>query len=162
MRDAVILTERPLRVCRDGRHRLHADDGPAILYPDGWGVYAWHGVRVPERVIMHPLDLGATEIRDERNVEVRRVMLERYGPARYLLDVNAQLLHRDETGELYCATLGGDEPLVMVKVRNGTAEPDGSFKDYFLRVPPTMRRAREAVAWTFTVSEHEYQPVTES
>ena len=37
----------------------------------------------------------------------------------------------------------------MVEVVNSTPEPDGSRKTYFLRVPPTIGTAREAVAWTF-------------
>src|SRR5258708_19796990 len=37
----------------------------------------------------------------------------------------------------------------MIEVINRTPEPDSSFKHYWLRVPPTMRTAREAVAWTF-------------
>ena len=32
---------------------------------------------------------------------------------------------------------------------NSTPEPDGTRRTYFLRVPPQMRTAREAVAWTF-------------
>ena len=30
-------------------------------------------------------------------------------------------------------------------------EPDGTYRRYFLRVPPRMRTARQAVAWTFGV-----------
>jgi hypothetical protein len=56
----------------------------------------------------------------------------------------------------------GDEPLVMVKVRNSTPEPDGAYKDYFLRVPPTMRTAREAVAWTFGLEAEDYKPTQET
>ena len=41
-------------------------------------------------------------------------------------------------------------------------EPDGSFKDYFLRVPPNMERARQAVAWTFDKAENEYAPCLET
>lgn len=52
--------------------------------------------------------------------------------------------------------------LVMVKVVNSTPEPDGQFKDYFLRVPPQMRRAKEAVAWTFNKTETKYQPAMET
>jgi hypothetical protein len=49
-----------------------------------------------------------------------------------------------------------------VKVRNATPEPTGEFKDYFLRVPPTMARAREAVAWTFSMREEEYLPAVQT
>lgn len=50
----------------------------------------------------------------------------------------------------------------MVKVVNSTPEPDGSMKDYFLRVPPTVKTAREACAWTFGKSENDYAPMIET
>jgi hypothetical protein len=80
---------------------------------------------------------------------VRRVMVERYGLSRYLADSGAKMLHEDELGELYRADVADDEPLVMVKVLNSTPEPDGSRHTFFLRVPPTITKARDAVAWTF-------------
>ena len=89
-------------------------------------------------------------------------MLERYGPARYLLDLGLSPIHRDARGELYRAEHGDDEPLVMVKVRNATPESDGSVKDYWLRVPPTMRTAAEAVAWTFARKTGDYRPQVET
>jgi hypothetical protein len=42
-----IVTARPTLIRRDELHRLHAADGPALLYGDGLAVYAWHGTRVP-------------------------------------------------------------------------------------------------------------------
>lgn len=89
---------------------------------------------------------------------MRRVMLERYGFARYLQDTGAVLIASDECGMLYRKDIPNDEPLVMVKVLNSTQERDGSRKPYFLRVPPNMRTVREAVAWTFGLSEDEYSP----
>ena len=50
----------------------------------------------------------------------------------------------------------------MVKVVNSTPEPDGSFKDYFLRVPPDMQTAHQAVAWTFDKTVATYQPVLQT
>ena len=32
------------------------------------------------------------------------------------------------------------------------------FKEYFLRVPPGIKTAREAVAWTFNVAPENYTP----
>ncbi len=69
---------------------------------------------------------------------------------------------KDETGKLLSKEVPGDEPIVMVELLNSTPEPDGSVKVYHLRVPPTMKRAREAVAWTFGVSEKEYRNMVES
>jgi hypothetical protein len=37
----------------------------------------------------------------------------------------------------------------LVEVVNATAEPGGSYRRYFLPVPPEMRTAREADGWTF-------------
>ena len=41
-------------------------------------------------------------------------------------------------------------------------EPDGSFKDYFIRVPPTIRTAHAAVAWSFGMTAEQYHPLKES
>jgi hypothetical protein len=55
-----------------------------------------------------------------------------------------------------------DEPLVVVRVENSTREPDGSKKYYFLRVPPHITRAKEAVAWTFGLDSANYLPKKET
>ena len=36
------------------------------------------------------------------------------------------------------------------------------FKSYFLRVPPTSKTAKEAVAWTFDLEEEEYELASQS
>jgi len=50
----------------------------------------------------------------------------------------------------------------MIEVVNRSREPDGSFRRYWLRVPPTMRTARAAVAWTFDVPAKRYAPDIET
>jgi hypothetical protein len=167
--NAVIITERPRTLVHDAEGRLHREDGPALQYPDGWGIWAWHGVRVPQDVIERPETITVEQIEHERNAEVRRVLITRYGQDRYLRDSGAQQLHRDEWGALWRKELAGDEPLVMVQVTNSTAEPDGTYKDYFLRVQPELRPLRDdglgepqeltalnAVASTFGMTGREY------
>jgi len=154
----VILTERPLNLHLDEEGRLHRETGPALVYPDGWGIWASHGVRVPREVIEQPETLEPERILREVNVEVRRVMMERFGHGRLLRERGAKLLGTDDFGKLWRLDLRrGEEPLVMVEVVNSTAEPDGSFKDYFLRVSPECRTAQEAVAWTFGMTPEEYR-----
>lgn len=46
--------------------------------------------------------------------------------------------------------------------KNATAEADGTFKEYFLRVPPSITRARDAVVWTFGMRPSQYKPDLES
>ena len=147
---------------RTENHQLHCDDGPAVVWPDGYSQYFWRGVRVSEKVVLRPLDLTAREIASEGNAEVRRVMLERYGPARFIQDTGARLVHSDETGELYRLELERDEALCMVRVLDATPQPDGSRRAYWLRVPPTVQTAREAVAWTFGLEAEDYRPATET
>jgi hypothetical protein len=155
LQGAVILTERPLLVSRDDEDRLHSETGPAVCYADGWTVCAVHGVRVPERVINRQYSVD--DITRETNAEVRRVMIDLYGAGRYLSAAGAHLVASDDFGKLWRLDQVDDEPLVMVEVVNATAEPDGTFKDYFLRVPPDTRTPHEAVAWTFGMTEREYR-----
>ena len=55
----------------------------------------------------------------------------------------------------------GEEYLV-VEVIDATPGPDGDPRHYYLRVPPTVRTAREAVAWTFGMEGDEYAPAVET
>jgi len=159
-----ILTERPcvLDLARDEQGRLHHPTGPVVGYPDGWAVWAWHGVRVPRQLIERPDTITVEQIRATRNVEVRWVLLERYGLDRYLRDADASLVHVDEYGRLWRCELPGDEPLVMVEVVNATPEPDGTSATYLLRVPPIVLTAKQAVAWTFDMAEDEYRPAAQT
>jgi hypothetical protein len=166
-RDFVMVCERPSALRRDARGRLHCETGPAIAWPDGWSLYRLHGVRVTREDIEGALT--ATRIRDEPNAEVRRVLVDRYGPAKYMADVGAVLVHTDRYGSLYRVEMPGDEPIEMVKVRNSTPEPDGSIKDYWLRVAPGAKTAHAAVASTFRnpitgkrLTAREYQPRVET
>jgi hypothetical protein len=164
-----ILTERPSALSLDDRGRLHADSNWAVLYPDGFGYCLVHGVEVPEHVVLAPEKITIAEIAAEANVEVRRVMIDKYGRDRYIIDSGAVELHRDDWGILYRKEEPDDEPILMVKVVNSTPEPDGSFKDYWIRVAPDCRpmlrpgaqaqelTALNAVASTFGYTGEEYK-----
>ena len=141
--------------------RLHNDKFAAIE-SDAENLYFWHGVMVPAFVVVRPDWITIKHIEEEQNAEVRRVMIERYGQDHYLQDSKAEKMHEDDWGVLYRKEIPNDEALVMVKVVNSTPEADGSFKDYFLRVPPNMTRARQAVAWTFGKEETEYEPMLQT
>lgn len=145
---------------KDWRGRMHSVNGaPGRKWSDGYEEFYWHGVHVPELVVRHPEQITVAMIEIEENSEVRRVMIERYGQQRYMVDCGAALLSRDEAGELYKKNMGQhEEPLVFVKVKNSTPEPDGSIKDYFLRVPPQTKTARAGVAWTFGIDPKAYTP----
>ncbi|MFD5081338.1 DUF6745 domain-containing protein [Kitasatospora sp. NPDC058201] len=160
--DVVLISERPVELHRDEAGRLDRADGPAVAYADGFALHAWRGMPVPAEFLAGLGSVTVERIRTEENAELRRVLLEHYGYERYLADSGAEPLHRDGTGVLWRIQLPDDEPVVMVEVVNSTAEPDGTFRTYWLRVPPGTRTARAGVAWTFGVPEEEYHPQRET
>jgi hypothetical protein len=134
-----IITERPLFIHRDSENRPHCDTGPFTAWSDGWCLWMVHGVRVTEQIVMRPETLTVEQIMGEENAEVRRVMIERFGIERFMQEAEATVVSEDDFGRLLEIQVPNDEPLVMVEVVNSTAEPDGSFKNYMLRVAPDCR-----------------------
>lgn len=183
-----IVVDHPQALLFNEQRRLHSVVGPAISYADGYAVYAVNGVRIDpgigEALLAGRLTTGA--IRDLRNVEVRRVAIERYesvhGKGAYLVASGAQVLHEDvdqhgRPRKLLRIELGDDEPYVGVQVTNSSPEPDGSYKQYVLRVDPELRplprsgrpsgdgqamTCHNAVASTFGRRGEEYAPVMET
>ncbi len=156
-----ILIEKPLLEKTDERGRLHCEDSCAIKYSDGFQLYSWHGVTVPEWIIIDKESITLRLIEMEQNAEVRRVLIERFGEGRFIDESGAAIVHEDECGILYKKDMS-DEVLTMVRVVNSTAEPDGSRRHYFIRVPDEVQTAREAIAWTFGMNEGEYNPSVET
>jgi hypothetical protein len=150
--------ERPGTLNIDGEGRMHSETDPAMAFRDTYSIYAIHGVQVPEYVILRPNEITVSDIEKEANAEIRRIKIDRYGQSKFLLDAGAKEIHKDDYGTLYIKDVPNDEPLVMVKVVNSTPEPNGEFKDYFLRVDPKCTTARGAVAWSFGKTENEYSP----
>ena len=76
----------------------------------------------------------------------------------------AKIIHKDDSKGQVLFMIGGifDEPVAYVKVVNSTQEPDGSYKDYYLCVPPTCKTCSEAVSWTFGLTADSYRPEQET
>ncbi|MFD3909131.1 hypothetical protein HXS80_02580 [Streptomyces sp. CB04723] len=159
---AAVITERPDVLHRDEAGRLDHGEGPALAYGDGFSLYAWRGMPVPAAFLAELPSLTPERVRAEENAELRRVMLEYYGYDRYLTESGAQPVHRDETGVLWRIALDGDEDVVMVEVVNSTPEPDGTYRTYWLRVPPATRTAKDGVAWTFGLEGAAYAPLRQT
>jgi len=142
--------------------QLERFGGPSAVYASGEEVYHWQGVRVPKLVVRKPEQITVEMIDTEPNTEVRRIMLERYGWARYVVDSGGEIIDRSTFGTLYRKAVDGRSTLAVVRVRNSTPEPDGSHRYYQLLVPPHIRTARQAVAWTFGLREEDYTPLVET
>lgn len=162
MKNICFLCEPPTAATVNERNQLHNDSGAAMEFRDGFKLFAWGGVVIPPEAIEATQDISIERIDKEQNAEVRRILIQQYGLERYLQDSGARQIDADEFGVLYKKSLPNDEPVVVVKVTNRTPEPDGSRKFYFLRVPPYMTSARNAVAWTFNMSPEEYAPTIQT
>jgi hypothetical protein len=168
--DILVITDRPKEINRDEQNRLHSLTGPSISYRDGWALWHVHGIPVEKYIIENPEEITVKKIEKEDNLELRRIMIDRYkfgqeisGSAAYIIDAGGKKLDHDERfGTLWIREVANDEAIVMIEVINSTREPDGTFKKYWLRVPPTVRTAHEAVAWTFGTTTKEYMPLMET
>jgi hypothetical protein len=154
-----LLVRKPIVLSRDERDRLHSATGPCVQYSDGWGFWAWHGVRVPAWVIERPVEEWArADFFNEPNIEVRRVIQERMGE-RFVWEIGARFVDGGRRGTLYEVDLPGDPDRVARYLL--VADPS-TGRDYYLRVPPTVQTAEEAAAWTFGLNADEYDPAQES
>jgi len=140
-----MVSDFPCRLKVDDQNRPHCADGPSHEWRDGWKLYHWHGVRLDAQIIETPHTLTVAQIEGESNAEIRRVMIDRYGAARYLKDSGATAVHELaadhpvkglRTARLLRKEVPGDETIIMVDLLNSTPEPDGTTKRYQLRVSP--------------------------
>ena len=165
---AVILTERPSVLNRDNEGRLHCESGPATIYEDGWGVWAIHGVRVSEEIVMNPESITVEQILKEENAEVRRVMCERMVWDVFIDKAGLTMVDEcDDPGNspnkvrLYDTpeqVLG--VPIRLMLVTNATPERDGRIRNFGLTVPAEIETALEAVAWSFDVPIDTYRELS--
>lgn len=139
---------------------LHLGDNPieslpATLDTSQLELYL-RAIRLPQNFF--PVsDWTAHHILNQPNVEIHRVMLERFGETRFMDELGAQAYHQDDFGVLYRVDIPNDEPLVMVNVKDPSTN-----RQYFLRVPPTIQTAHAAVAWTFGMTANQYKPDMET
>jgi hypothetical protein len=197
-RDFVMVCERPTKIHREltnpntprglGSHRLHNENGAAVAFSDGWGVYSIHGVQIPfaqRHIVESPEKITVAEIETETNAEVRRIMIDRYGAARYINNSDTIIVHTlaDDceiqglrSAKLLRKDVLNDESIVYVDLLNSTPEPDGTVKRYMLRVDPNAyggeasKNAHAAAASTWRNADgsltykrwQDYQPHAES
>jgi hypothetical protein len=106
----------------------------------------WHGVPITERIAFAPETITVDEIIDERNVELRRVLLERMGYQTFLARSQAEIMDEDEDPggrrQLLRMALPEDEDLVVLSVKDPS-----TARAYVLRVPPSMQNCHQAAAW---------------
>lgn len=147
-----VLTDRPCELHRDETGRLHNPDGPSIRWRDGWATHHWRGTAVPAEWIESKDSVDPALALNWENIEQRRCLAEILGWNRVLTAVKTRVVVTDNFGTLLEADLPDAPRSRFVKVRCGTG------RDFILPVPPEMKSAHEAVAWTYGMTPEEYGP----
>jgi hypothetical protein len=147
------VSERPNVVRRDGQGRLHAGDGPAFAYPDGWRLYFWHGVPVPAEWIEQRARLEPSLALTWGNIEQRRILAEIIGWERVLQQVPSRIIQEADPaiGTLLEFDLPGLGLVRCLRVLCATG------RTFVLPVPPECQTALEANAWTYGLQSAEYE-----
>ncbi|MEH1887404.1 DUF6745 domain-containing protein [Nostoc sp.] len=139
-----IICDRPLHLRFDNENRLHAEGEPAIEFTDGYSLYSYHGITLPEKYgKIHPQRWQSQWLLTEENAELRRVLIQGIGYARICQELQA--IELDNWQEYTLLKIDNDvdeEPIYLLKMTC----PSTSFI-HALRVPPNMKSAREAIGW---------------
>ncbi|MEG4800058.1 leucine-rich repeat domain-containing protein [Microcoleus sp. ARI1-B5] len=88
--DICIVCSRPCQIRLDSEYRLHAEGESALEYANGYKIYSYHGVTLPEKYgQIHPNQWQATWLLEEKNAELRRVLIHGIGYARIARELQA-------------------------------------------------------------------------
>lgn len=139
--DFVTIIDRPEAI-RMQDNVLHCENGPAIVFRDGWSVYSWRGTRVPKEWIEGKPSV--TDAINHENVEMRRCAAEIIGWNVVLEELNARSIDKNENpmiGEVLEVDLPDIGTERFLRVMCGTK------REFALPIPPDIGDARSAQAW---------------
>ena len=137
-----LASERPMELHKKGE-RLHRDGGSAVLYPDGFAIWALNGVRISREIAETPAkDLSPHLILKESNVEIRRELVRKIGIERVCIELDAQCIDKEEDYELLMLDLQDGRRRPYLKMLNpsiGTWHIEG--------VHPDCQTVSQAISW---------------
>ncbi|PSB46542.1 leucine-rich repeat domain-containing protein [filamentous cyanobacterium Phorm 6] len=138
-----LVCDRPRHLRFDSQNRLHAEAEPAIEFADGWKIYFYHGVKLPEEYgKLHPNLWQSQWLLTEENAELRRVLIQGIGYDRIIQELSAKQIDSWQEYALLQIDNADVEPICLLKM---TCPSTGFI--HALRVPPNLTSAREAIRW---------------
>ncbi|MEH1944632.1 MAG: DUF6745 domain-containing protein [Nostoc sp.] len=139
-----MICDRPKKLSLDNQNRLHAEGEPAIEFTDGYSLYSYHGVTLPEKYgKIHPQQWQSQWLLTEGNAEIRRVLIQGIGYARICQELQA--IELDFWKEYTLLKIDNDVDEEAIYLLKMTCPSTGFI--HALRVPPNMNSAREAIRW---------------
>lgn len=149
-----IVSDFPELLKMDEQNRAHGQDGPSHRWRDGWSLYHWHGVAIPAEWLTVPGHLTAKMAIKWQNIEQRRCAAEIIGWTKILRELKAKVLDKDndpEIGELVEVSIPDIGKERFLRVLCGTG------REFAIPVPPEMKSAMEAQAWTYGLNLNEFK-----
>ena len=162
-RDFAVLTPRSLTLHLDAQGRLHHESEPAMLWPDGWAIHAWHGTRVPADLIETGWDTA--RILREPNTEIRRCAIERMGWPEFVAAAGLRQVGEPEPDP---ANPGFDlrlfdvpeqifdAPVRVLLCTNASPERDGTRRRFGLTVAADIGDPTTAAASLLRLTREQY------
>ncbi|MDB9511632.1 hypothetical protein PN499_10600 [Kamptonema animale CS-326] len=143
-KDICYVCDRPRIISFDSQGQLHAEGSPAIQLTDGFTVYAYHGVSLPEKYgKFHPQEWRSEWLLSEDNAEIRRVLIQGIGYDRICQELAAVEL--DTWQEYTLLKIDNNVDFEKIYLLKMTCPSTGNI--HILRVPPDVSSAREAIRW---------------
>lgn len=149
-----IVSNRPSVLKIDDQNRPHCEDGPSHLWRDGWALYYWHGTPIPGEWVTGKKP-SAQQALTWPNIEQRRAACEIVGWDSILSELKAKVINTDvdeSIGQLVEVHLPDAGKERFLRVRCGTG------RRFAIPVPPTMKTAHQANAWTYGLDAKDFAP----
>lgn len=148
-----MVCDFPKTLKKDAQNRPHCEDGPSHEWRDGWRLYHWHGVRIPDKWLSGKKPTAAEAI-SWPNIEQRRAACEIVGWSNILKELSSKVIDKDdpEIGTLLECEIPDSGKERFLQVMCGTG------REFVLPVPREMKSALEANAWTYGLDKLSFKP----
>lgn len=162
--DTCIICDRPSKILFDREGRIHGEGEPAIQFVDGFSVYAYHGVWIPEKYGQIPSNQWQSRwLLEAEDAELRQVLIQAIGYTRMCQELDAIQLDawqaytllkinlNEEIDNFFWSVEPHKQPIHLLKMTDSST---GSI--HVRRVSPDISSVREAihaVDWSTDVEE---------
>ncbi len=138
-----IVSDRPSILTVDQTNRPHCLDGPFCKWRDGSSLFAIHGVRMPEWVVMtRAEDLNVNDIMKLSNADQRLMAIKKFGAHNMLEQLGGKSISKKgEEYELFEVNLEGEKEKLL-KMKNPSED-----KIHYEWVTPDIKTVNEALAY---------------
>ncbi len=146
--DTAWVCGHPSILHTDAEGNLHHLDGPAIAWPDGWGVYCVRGRVVEPDLVINRKTMPVERALTERNLELRSVIQQLIGWTRILAEFKPTVVHDSGNrliGQLLECEVAGERSRFL------KAYCPANEHEVIIRVNPSIQTANEASASTYPV-----------